>query len=172
MPEFFFRFKENLRRFYKTAPVLLLPVLFLISAAFLTGATSVHLYQVYQNSRETMHTIASMKGTIQEWKIRSSYLNSQPYRPVTGEQVSSVQADLLTILKQKDITLLDYRPANAASSTLYQTYDMMCSGSYDAITSFLEDFHARDALLNIQSLAIENQQGKTVAHIVYRVYTK
>ena len=151
----------------------LLPaVLLLITTFFLFFAVSVRLVSVYEDSRSVIETSATMKDAIHEWKIRSAYLNNQPYRPVLEEQIPSVQADIRTILQQKNIEMIDYRAVSPGASTSYRTFEMTCSGSYNAVSSFIEDFHVRDALVQMESLSLANQQGKTLARITYRIYIK
>lgn len=147
-------------------------VLLLVSTFFLFACVTVRLTGVYENSREVIGTSATMKDAIREWKIRSTYLNSQPYRPVLEEQIPSVQKDIRDILQQKKIELIDYRTVSPGASTSYRTFEMTCSGSYDAVSSFIEDFHVRDALVQMESLSLANQQGKTLARITYRIYIK
>lgn len=146
--------------------------LLLVSTFFLFSCVTIRLADVYENSRSVIGTSATMKDAIHEWKIRSAYLNNQPYRPVLEEQIPSVQADIRTILHQKNIEMIDYHAASPGASTSYRTFEMTCSGSYNAVSSFIENFHVRDALVQMESLSLANQQGKTLARITYRIYIK
>lgn len=134
---------------------------------------SSNLLLSYQTAMETEEQIASMHSFLKEWTEKTTVLNNAEYRPVQVMQVDSVQTNLLLALQANQLELVGFKAVpSPKKDDNYHAFEMEFTGPYEVTVHFLENFHAKDALISIHYLKMEPNKGKIKTTIQYRVYIK
>ncbi|WP_196606573.1 hypothetical protein [Pectinatus frisingensis] len=142
-------------------------VLLLVITAMITGK----LIASYQTAVDTKQQISVMNTFLTEWSNKTNFLNNELYRPIKSNFADNVQSVLLSNLKNNNLELAGFKsmPQNDKKSK-NRSYELTFEGAYTDTLNYLNDFHAKDALINIQSLKMQQTKGKIVTTIQYRVY--
>lgn len=131
----------------------------------MTGYT-VH---TFHNQQERQGQIAVMTQTIADWQEKADRLNSEKLRPVTPEQAKEVKSRILLAAQGNQLNILgsaDHADGNG------RLCELDVSGDWGNMVNFLKNFGSSDALVGIKGLAMNMEQGKIQAHVVYEIYTK
>lgn len=131
----------------------------------MTGYT-VH---TFHNQQERQGQIAVMTQTIADWQEKADRLNSEKLRPVTPEQAKEVKSRILLAAQGNQLNILgsaDHADENG------RLCELDVSGDWGNMVNFLKNFGSSDALVGIKGLAMNMEQGKIQAHVVYEIYTK
>ena len=132
-------------------------------------AMTVYTVHVFHDQQERQSRIAVMSQTVQEWQEKADRLNGEKYRPVTAEQAREVKSRILFAAQGNQLNLLgttDHAEENG------RLCELEVSGDWANMVNFLQNFGSSDALVGIRGLAINMEQGKIQAHVVYEIYTK
>lgn len=145
----------------------------LLALVFSVSFGTSKLVLSYQTAQDTKQQIASMNNFLEEWTKKTALLNHAAYRPVKAEQVDNVQTNLLMALQVNQLDLTGFKsvPATGKNEDC-RTFEMEFAGAYESTIHFLEDFHAKDALISIHSLKMESNKGKIKTSIQYKIYIK
>lgn len=131
----------------------------------MTGYT-VH---TFHSQQEKQGQIAVMTQTIADWQEKADRLNSEKLRPVTPEQAKEVKSRILLAAQGNQLNILgsaDHADENG------RLCELDVSGDWGNMVNFLKNFGSSDALVGIKGLAMNMEQGKIQAHVVYEIYTK
>ena len=131
----------------------------------MTGYT-VH---TFHSQQERQGQIAVMIQTIADWQEKADRLNSEKLRPVTPEQAKEVKSRILLAAQGNQLNILgsaDHADENG------RLCELDVSGDWGNMVNFLKNFGSSDALVGIKGLAMNMEQGKIQAHVVYEIYTK
>ncbi|MBO6202493.1 MAG: hypothetical protein J6O13_03090 [Selenomonas sp.] len=131
----------------------------------MTGYT-VH---TFHSQQERQGQIAVMTQTIADWQEKADRLNSEKLRPVTPEQAKEVKSRILLAAQGNQLNILgsaDHADENG------RLCELDVSGDWGNMVNFLKNFGSSDALVGIKGLAMNMEQGKIQAHVVYEIYTK
>jgi len=131
----------------------------------MTGYT-VH---TFHSQQERQGQIAVMTQTIADWQEKADRLNGEKFRPVTEEQAKEVKSHILFAAQGNQLNLLgavDHAEENG------RLCELDVSGDWGNMMNFLKNFGSSDALVGIRGLAMNMEQGKIQAHVVYEIYTK
>lgn len=131
----------------------------------MTGYT-VH---TFHSQLERQGQIAVMTQTIADWQEKADRLNSEKLRPVTPEQAKEVKSRILLAAQGNQLNILgsaDHVDENG------RLCELDVSGDWGNMVNFLKNFGSSDALVGIKGLAMNMEQGKIQAHVVYEIYTK
>ena len=131
----------------------------------MTGYT-VH---TFHSQQERQGQIAVMTQTIADWQEKADRLNSEKLRPVTAEQAKVVKSRILLAAQGNQLNILgsaDHADENG------RLCELDVSGDWGNMVNFLKNFGSSDALVGIKGLAMNMEQGKIQAHVVYEIYTK
>lgn len=131
----------------------------------MTGYT-VH---TFHSQQERQGQIAVMTQTIADWQEKADRLNSEKLRPVTSEQAKEVKSRILLAAQGNQLNILgsaDHADENG------RLCELDVSGDWGNMVNFLKNFGSSDALVGIKGLAMNMEQGKIQAHVVYEIYTK
>ena len=131
----------------------------------MTGYT-VH---TFHSQQERQGQIAVMTQTIADWQEKADRLNSEKLRPVTPEQAKEVKSRILLAAQGNQLNILgsaDHADENG------RLCELDVSGDWGNMVNYLKNFGSSDALVGIKGLAMNMEQGKIQAHVVYEIYTK
>lgn len=131
----------------------------------MTGYT-VH---TFHSQQERQGQIAVMTQTIADWQEKADRINSERLRPVTPEQAKEVKSRILLAAQGNQLNILgsaDHADENG------RLCELDVSGDWGNMVNFLKNFGSSDALVGIKGLAMNMEQGKIQAHVVYEIYTK
>ncbi|TYZ20198.1 hypothetical protein [Selenomonas ruminis] len=131
----------------------------------MTGYT-VH---VFHDQQEIQGRIAVMTQTVSDWQKKADRLNGEKFRPVTEEQAKVVKSRIILAAQGNQLNLLgsaDHAEENG------RLCELDISGEWGNMVNFLKNFGSSDALVSIKGLAMNMEQGKIQAHVVYEIYTK
>ena len=135
--------------------------------------TSSKLILSYQDAMEIQQQIASMQNFLKEWTDKTNILNNAEYRPVQAIQVDSVQTNLLLGLQANKLELIGFKTIpSSKKDEMFRSFELEFTGPYDVSVHFLENFHAKDALISVQNLKMEPNKGKIKSTIQYKIYIK
>ena len=110
---------------------------------------------------------------MEKWQEQADYINAQNYRPVHAEQLDTVAAELLGRIPAHNMGMISYHVLNQQNGKKeYQAYVLSVRGTYTDTLSFLEDFHAKDALITIASVKMYPVNDQIETEVCYRVYLK
>ncbi len=134
----------------------------------LIGMTS-YTVHTFHSQQERQGQIAVMTQTIADWQEKADRLNSEKLRPVTAEQAKVVKSRILLAAQGNQLNILgsaDHADENG------RLCELDVSGDWGNMVNFLKNFGSSDALVGIKGLAMNMEQGKIQAHVVYEIYTK
>ena len=131
----------------------------------MTGYT-VH---TFHSQQERQGQIAVMTQTIADWQEKADRLNSEKLRPVTPEQAKEVKSRILLAAQGNQLNILGSADHSDENGRLCE---LDVSGDWGNMVNFLKNFGSSDALVGIKGLAMNMEQGKIQAHVVYEIYTK
>lgn len=123
----------------------------------------------YHQEQERQGEIAVMTRTVEDWQAKADQLNKEEFRPVTLKQAGEVKSRILFAAQGNQLNLLgtsDHAEENG------RLCELDVSGDWGNVMNFLKNFGAGDALVGIRALAMNMEQGKIQAHVVYEIYTK
>ena len=123
----------------------------------------------FHSQQERQGQIAVMTQTIADWQEKADRLNSEKLRPVTPEQAKEVKSRILLAAQGNQLNILgsaDHADENG------RLCELDVSGDWGNMVNFLKNFGSSDALVGIKGLAMNMEQGKIQAHVVYEIYTK
>jgi hypothetical protein len=129
-------------------------------------ACTVH---VFHDQQERQGQIGVMTQTVKDWQEKADRLNGEKFRPVTEEQAKEVKSRILFAAQGNQLNLLgaaDHAEENG------RLCELDVSGDWGNMMNFLKNFGSSDALVGIRGLAMNMEQGKIQAHVVYEIYTK
>lgn len=163
---------QYLPSFWKEKDIIVYIVLVCV-LFFSSFFASSKLVLAYQGAVEIGEQIASMQNFLKEWTEKTTILNRAEYRPVQAIQVDSVQTNLLLALQANQLELVGFKAMpSTKKEESFRTFEMEFTGPYEVTIHFLENFHAKDALISIQNLKMEPSKGKIKTTIQYKVYIK
>lgn len=152
---------------------LLISVLSVIFLLLIVIATSTKLVSSYQTAQQVKQQVNTMNTFLDEWKHKTDFLNKENYRPVKENQVDFVQSDLLANLKANTLELKGFKAiATNEKGSKDRNFEMTFSGSYESTIAYLNNFHTKDALVNIYNLKMQSENGKIKTVIQYKIYVK
>lgn len=134
----------------------------------LIGMTGYTIH-TFHSQQERQGQIAVMTQTIADWQEKADRLNSERLRPVTPEQAKEVKSRILLAAQGNQLNILgsaDHADENG------RLCELDVSGDWGNMVNFLKNFGSSDALVGIKGLAMNMEQGKIQAHVVYEIYTK
>lgn len=124
---------------------------------------------VFHDQQEKQGQIAVMTQTVDDWQKKADRLNGEKFRPVTEEQAKVVKSRILLAAQGNQLNLLgsaDHADENG------RLCELDISGEWGNMVNYLKNFGSSDALVSIKGLAMNMEQGKIQAHVVYEIYTK
>lgn len=127
-----------------------------------------------ENAKENMDQAATMKTFVTEYGNKAARLNQEAYRPITADQMDNVQSNLLLALQANQMDLLGFKniKQNDKNPT-GQIFELDFTGSWASTVHVLRNFHARDALISIESTKISPDKDAKVKTILqYKIYVK
>ena len=134
----------------------------------LIGMTGYTIH-TFHSQQERQGQIAVMTQTIADWQEKADRINSERLRPVTPEQAKEVKSRILLAAQGNQLNILgsaDHADENG------RLCELDVSGDWGNMVNFLKNFGSSDALVGIKGLAMNMEQGKIQAHVVYEIYTK
>ena len=123
----------------------------------------------FHSQQERQGQIAVMTQTIADWQEKADRLNSEKLRPVTPEQAKEVKSRILLAAQGNQLNILGSADHSDENGRLCE---LDVSGDWGNMVNFLKNFGSSDALVGIKGLAMNMEQGKIQAHVVYEIYTK
>lgn len=127
----------------------------------------------YREAQDVKAQTQEMEDTLKDWKAKSTAIDHEKYRPVKGEQVDTVNSDILFKLQSNNLKITDYKAAvSTGKNTNAKTFELSFDGQYGDAIRFLSDFHSRDALMNLTMLKLNPAKGLIHGQVRYRIYTK
>lgn len=145
-------------------------LLLIISGFCVTAALFLSLGKL-----STLHRQSDeIRATMSEWQEKAEFINGQRYRPVLAAQIESVSSDLFVAAETHHMELVSYQAMQRGShdDMAFQTFALSVKGSYTDNIAFLENFHAKDALITIMSMKMYPVEGNIQTDLRYRVYIK
>lgn len=136
---------------------------------------SSQVYLAYNHQQEIQQQSNEMRTTIKKLSEEAEIINKMDYRPVEEKQVPNVQSDLMLALQSHQLKIGSLKEVSAGGKkSKHKTFDLRVNGTYEQTMAFLQNFHARDALLSIFKLSMKPVSGKGLIEtdLVYRVYVK
>ena len=145
-------------------------LLLIISGVCATAALFLSLGRLSTLHRQTNE----IRATMTEWQEKAVFINGQMYRPVLAAQIDSVSSDLFVAAETHHMELVSYQALQRSNhdDTAFQTFTLSVKGSYTDSIAFLENFHAKDALITIMSMKMYPVEGDIQTDLHYRVYIK
>ena len=165
---------ESLKKNRDIAIIAVLTILLGFGTVTLAGK----LVTDYQSAQKIKAQMADMRSELKDWETKSSFLNDQQFRPVPADKVDSVQADIMLALQGSQLKLTEYKAIASANSGKnkegepFKAFNMSFTGTYENTITFLENFHARDALIQLIQVEMAPKSGAITTKIAYRIYTK
>lgn len=139
---------------------------------------SLYTYNAYNEAAAIQQKNEEMRTAIHDFEQKAESLNGQKSRPVSVDQLNSVQSDLLLALKSCNLTIDKISVVNPQASgkkkeaPAYRQFDISCTGTYADTVKFIEESTLRDALFTITSIKMQESGGKLHSSIKIRVYHK
>lgn len=130
-----------------------------------------HLTLSYQEQAEKEHQIATMQNYLKDWQSKNDELNAATMRPVEANQVDQVQTDIMLRVQSTNCNLLSMKDSPKTEQNGKVT-TIEFSGSYENTMRCLQSFHAKDALIGIKSMKMEQKNGALDTTLTYKIYTK
>lgn len=165
--------KEYLPRLVKSK-VFLIQTALLVILVIVLFTFSTNLIYAYQQAEQNQQEINNIESFLQKFSEQKKFLENIEERPVKAEELDDIQTELFKQIRRYKLNLVKFNARGATTKEKKQTreYEMTVQGDYIAVMEFLDDFHARNALINIRYLDLHQQQGKIMAEIVYSVYVQ
>lgn len=133
------------------------------------------VYLAYDHQQQINAQSSEMRQTIKDLSGQADEINKQKYRPVEEKQVPSVQSDIMLAVQSHQLQLTALKPLSAEKKAgKSQTFELHVVGTYEQTMAFLQNFHARDALIDIFKIGFkpDNGKGTIETDLVYRIYVK
>jgi len=149
-----------------------------LSGVCIFGVVSMtsQVYLAYDHQQEIDAKTAEMQQTIKDLSTMADEINKSEYRPVKASQVPGIQSDLLLSMQGRQLQLVSLRAVDNSSNakSKHKTFELQFSGPYEQSIGFLQNFHSKDALLNVLKLnmAPEGGKGTIKSTVLYRIYVK
>jgi len=191
---------EYVFNFKKFVSVSIAAVICLILFVVMLGSTS-FLYSSYTKSKETEKKIADMNSFLEDWQRKVDKLEGSEFRPVSAKDLDDIQATLLFNLQLNNLKLDSFRslspqktgpvkdnsavpPANGKEKdgkkqkqnkkelqNSRHDYEIEFEGDYSSVMKYINNFKAKNALINIQGVELKSKKGVIKAQVKYRAYT-
>jgi len=143
----------------------------LLLLVFIVSFGTSKLIMSYQVAQETEQQITVMQNFLKEWTEKTTLLNNAEYRPVKAAQVDNVQTNLLLALQANQLDLIEFKAVTSSKKEENsRSFEIEFAGPYENTIHFLENFHAKDALLSIHNLKLEPNKGKIKTTMQYKIY--
>jgi hypothetical protein len=172
------RLKQILQGGKKLGLYFLFSGIMIFMAIYLSGK----LIATYNNAMLIENHVQEMNNYLADWKNKTSYLNSEKYRPIEPKQVDNVQSDLLLSLRINNLELKNLRVIALTQPSQDEAkkpvindgkaFEINFSGNYKESMNFLENVHSKDALVSILFVRMEAEHDKVNTNMIYKVYTK
>ncbi len=166
-------FNEYFPRLAKSKQFLIYAGIVIVLVIVLVGFSG-NLVMAYQKAEENQQKTATIEAFLAKFAEQKKFLEGIEERPVKAEELDDVQTELFKQIKRYHLNLVRFNakdPSGKKSSNARE-YAMAVSGDYVNVMEFLNDFHARNALMTIKYLGLSQSQGKFNADIVYLVYVQ
>ena len=128
-----------------------------------------YTFQTFHLEQERQGKIAVMKQTVADWQEKADRINHEKLRPVKEEQVKDVKSRILFMVQGNQLNLMGVAEQADENGRLCA---LDVSGDWANMVNFLQNFGSNDALVGIRELAMNMENGKIQAHIVYEIYTR
>lgn len=135
-------------------------------------AFSGNLFMSYQQAEENRQKIQSMESFLLQFSEQKKFLENIEERPVKVSELDDVQTELFKQVKRYKLNLVKFSAKDPESKKekSAQDFNLSISGDYTNVMEFLNDFHARNALMTIKFLNMHQNNGQINAEMVYSVY--
>jgi len=146
----------------------------IISVILILGIilTTSSLLLSYQTASSTEAQVMSMESYLKDWTEKTAVLNQSQMRPVKETQVDDVQTNILINLQVYRLNLTKFNTLANNKNEKNRSFELEFEGSYEATIQFLQNFHAKDALLSITNLTMEPVKQNIKTTMQYKVYVK
>lgn len=156
----------------KNSRTMMMFVSFTVVMTLGTFALTSKAVSTYNEAMEIQEKTTEMKSTIQDWKGKVEFINQQSYRPVSENQIDSVNSDILMSIGANNLKLTDFQVSKASEQKISHDFSLKIAGQYKNVIHFLALFQAKDALVNLMSIHFVPRDGMLEADVIYRIYTK
>jgi len=147
-------------------------IFMLIVLIFTVSFATSHLLIAYHDKQKTESEIANMQSFLKEWKEKSNVINTASMRPVDPKQLDMVQTEILFNIQTNHLNLVSLKDAQKTNQINGHVFAVEFTGPYDNAIQCLQNFRAKDALIGIQHLNLEMQNGMMHVKMSYKIYTK
>ena len=134
------------------------------------------VYLAYDHQQQINSQSAEMRQTIKTISPQPKDGNDQKYRAGEATQVPNVQSDIMLAIQSHQLQLkeMKYLKSSDKKEGKNQTFEMHLIGTYEQTIAFLQNFHSRDALIDVFKLGMKPEKGKGTVEtdLIYRVYVK
>lgn len=194
--KFFIEYFFNFRKFFSVSVAgiicFVLIVVMLISSSF--------LYSSYSKAKETEAKISEMQSFLVDWQCKVDQLNGSELRPVSPKDLDDIQATLLFKLQNSNLKLNSFKALNPSRSVVKEKapatesgkkvspeqeqknkkkemqntkhdFEIEFEGEYGPVMQYINEFKAKNALINVQSVELKSKKGIITAILKYRAYT-
>ena len=132
-----------------------------------------NLVLVYNQAEENRAKISTMESFLAKFSEQKKFLESIDERPVKLDELDDVQTELFKQIKMHKLNLVRFNAKDASKkANNTREFQMAVSGDYTNVMEFLDNFHAKNALMSIKYLSLNQSQGKFNAELVYTVYVQ
>ncbi len=166
--------KEYFPRLIKSKAFLIQTVLLAVLIVLLFTFSG-SLFMSYQQAEANQQQINTIETFLAQFAEQKKFLESISERPVKLDELDSIQTEIFKQIKKYHLNLVRFNAKDAKSgkdTKNTKDFEMTISGDYANVMEFLNDFHAKNALMHIRYLNLRQQQGKFFADVVYTVYVR
>ncbi len=166
LKEYFPRLTKS-KSFLLQFSVLILLVLLII---YFSGS----LFTAYDKAQANQEEINKIETFLAQFSEKKKFLESVSERPVMASELDEIQSTLFKQIKRYHLNLVRFagKDHSGSDDKNAQNFNMTISGDYVSVMEFINDFHAKDALMHIRYLSLHQQQDKFIAELVYTVYVR
>ncbi len=166
-------FNEYFPRLAKSKLFLIYSCIVILLVIILVGFSG-NLVSAYQKAEANKEQIATIESFLAKFSEQKKFLDSIEERPVTADELDEIQTELFKQIKRYKLNLVRFnsKDSSGKNSNNFREFSMAVSGDYVSVMEFLNDFHAKNALMTIKYLFLHQSQGKFNADIVYTVYVQ
>lgn len=166
-------FKEYFPRLAKSKSFLVQFVFFIVLVLILFTFTGT-LFASYEQAQANQQQIDTIETFLAQFAEKKKFMESVSERPIKADELDGIQTELFKQIKMYHLNLVRFTGKDSKSKEHKNAKDfnMTVSGDYVNVMEFLNDFHAKNALMHIRYLNLHQQSGSFIAEVVYTVYVR
>ncbi len=166
-------FKEYFPRLIKSKTFLLQLVVLIILVLILFTFTGT-LFASYEQAEANKQQISTIETFLSQFSEKKKFMESVSERPIKAAELDGIQTEIFKQIKRYHLNLVRFsgKESKSKESKNAKDFNMTVSGDYVNVMEFLNDFHAKNALMHIRFLNLHQQGGVFSAEVVYTVYVR